>query len=37
MLICINQHLSDIWSSNHENVEQSWGWAEKNIAYEKSV
>ena len=26
---CINQHLSKIWSSNHEKVKQHWGWVEK--------
>ena len=29
MIICINQHLSDIWSSIQEKVKQQWGWAEK--------
>ena len=24
-LICIKQHLSKIWSSNHEKVKQHWG------------
>ena len=26
------QHLSNIWSSIHENVKQYWGWAEKKQA-----
>ena len=29
MLICIKQHLSNIWSSIHENVKKHWGWVEK--------
>ena len=29
MLICIKQHLSNIWSSVYENVKQHWGWVEK--------
>ena len=29
MLICIKQHLSNIWSSIHEKVKQHWGWVEK--------
>ena len=29
MLICIKQHLSNIWNSIHENVKQHWGWVEK--------
>ena len=37
MVICIKQHLSDIWSSNYEKVKQHWGWAEKRVAYKKSV
>ena len=28
--ICIKQHVSNIWSSIHEKVEQHWGWVEKN-------
>ena len=37
MLIYVKQHLSNIWGSIHENVKQHWGWAEKSVAYEKSV
>ena len=37
MLICIKQHLSNIWSSVYENVNQHWGWVEKSVAYKKSV
>ena len=29
MLVCIKQHLSNIWSSIHEKVKQHWGWVEK--------
>ena len=28
MVICIKQHLSNIWSSIHEKVKQHWGWVE---------
>ena len=38
MVVCIKQHLSNIWSSTHEKVKQHWGWAEKKcVAYKKSV
>ena len=26
MLICIKQHLSNIWNSIYEKVKQHWGW-----------
>ena len=29
MVICIKQHLSNIWSSIREKVKQNWGWVEK--------
>ena len=29
MLICIKQHINNIWSSIHENVKKHWGWVEK--------
>ena len=29
MIICIKQHLSNLWSSIHEKVKQHWGWVEK--------
>ena len=29
MLICIKQHLSNIWSWIHEKVKQHWGWIQK--------
>ena len=37
MLICIKQHLSNIWTSIHEKVKQHWGWVEKSVAYKKTV
>ena len=36
MLICIKQHLSNIWSSIHEKVKQHWGWVEKSVTYKKA-
>ena len=36
MLICIKQHLSNIWTSIHEKVKQHWGWIEKSVAYKKA-
>ena len=35
MLICIKQHLSNIWRSIYEKVKQHWGWVEKSVAYKK--
>ena len=32
VLLCIKQHLSNIWSWIHENVKQHW---EKSVAYKK--
>ena len=29
MVICIKQHLSNIWSPVHEKVKQHIGWVEK--------
>ena len=29
MVICIKQHLSNIWSSIHEKTKQRWGWVVK--------
>ena len=37
MLICTNQHLSNIWSSIHEKVKQYWGLIEKKRFLKKSV
>ena len=36
-LICIKEHLSNIWSSVYKNVKQHWDWVEKKVAYKKSV
>ena len=35
MLTCNKQHLSNIWGSIHEKVNQHWGWVEKSFAYKK--
>ena len=32
MVICIKQHLRNIWSSVHEKINQHWGWVEKKCA-----
>ena len=29
MVICIKQHLSNIWNSIRKKVKQHWGWIEK--------
>ena len=29
MIICIKQHLSNIWSSIHGKFKQHWDWVEK--------
>ena len=31
IVLCIKQHLSNIWSSIHEKIKQLWGWVEKKI------
>ena len=31
MLLCINQHLSNIWSWIHEKFKQHLGWVEKKV------
>ena len=37
MVICIKQHVSNIWNSIHEKVKEHWGWVEvKNIVYKKN-
>ena len=37
MLLCIKQHLRNIWSSIHEKVKQHWDWVDKkSIAYKKA-
>ena len=35
MVICIKQHLSNIWRSVHEKAKQHWGWVEKSFVYKK--
>ena len=35
-VICIKQHLINIWSSIHEKVKQHWGWVEKSVACKKA-
>ena len=35
MVICMKQHLSNIWSSIHEKVKQQWDGVEKNAVYKK--
>ena len=35
MVICVKQHLSNIWSSFHKKVKQHWDWVEKK-RYEKA-
>ena len=36
MVICIKQHLSNIWSSIYENVRLHWGWVKKSIGSKKA-
>ena len=36
MVMCIKQHLSNIWSSINEKVKQHWGWVEKSVTYKKT-
>ena len=39
MVVCIKQHLSNMWSSIHEKVKQHWGWVayKRSVVYKKSV
>ena len=37
IVLRINQHLSNIWSSIHEKAKQHWGWVEKSVACKKSA
>ena len=37
MIICIKQHLSNIWSSIHENLSNFEAELKKSVAYKKSV
>ena len=36
MLICIKQHLSNIWSSIHEKLRTTEAELKKSVAYEKA-
>ena len=35
MIICIKQHLSNIWSSIHENLSNTEAELKKSVAYKK--
>ena len=35
ILICVEEHLRNIWSSIHEKVKQHWGWVGKMRCLEK--
>ena len=35
MVVCIKQHLSNIWNSIHEKVKQHWGSVEKTLLIKK--
>ena len=37
ILVCIKQHLSNIWSSIHEKVKQNWGWVEKKCYFDNNL
>ena len=37
MVVSMKQHLSNIWSSIHEEVKQHWNWVNKMVASKKSV
>ena len=37
MVLCITQHLSNIWSSIHEKVKQHCSWVEKSVASKKRI
>ena len=37
MLICIKQHLSNIWSSIYEKVKEDWGCVEKMLCFKKKI
>ena len=36
MIICVNQHLHNIWSSINEKINQHWSWIKKSVAYKKA-
>ena len=33
VLICIKQHLGNIWSSIHQRIEEHWRCVKKSVAY----
>ena len=37
IVICIKQHLSNIWISIHEKDKQHWGWNKKSVVYNKNA
>ena len=37
MVLCIKQHLSNIWSSIHEKIKQHWGCVEKKALLIKNL
>ena len=37
IVICIKQHLSNIWSWIHEKVKQHWGWVKKKALLTKKT
>ena len=37
MVLCIKQHLSNIWTSIYEKIKQYWGWVKKVWLMKKSV
>ena len=36
MLMCIKQHLSNIWNSTYVKGKQHWGWVEKRVYLTKN-
>ena len=36
LVVCIKQHLGNIWSSMHEKVKQHWRWAKKSFVSKKA-
>ena len=37
MVICINQHLSNVWSLICEKAKKHWRYVEKSVAYKKRL
>ena len=37
MLICIKEHINNIWSSVYVKAKQRWVWRKKSVAYKKRV